>query len=351
MAPIGYKNGLDAAGRKTLLHHPERAPFIRRAFELYAAGLHTKEEIRRKLNGEGFKTRAGKPVSGEIFHNALKNPLYAGLIEKKIWGMSQKASFEPIISEELFDRVQAVLKGKAHKATPHERNNPDFPLRHFTRCADCEKPLTASFSKGRSARYPYYHCRNNACLAVNAKKEKFEQEFMDFLEALHQPGYTKLQKAIMLDAWRERQADSGKHAKKSEDKLAALEGRKARLQEAFIYEREIDRETYHAELAKLAGQTALARQEVAAVRADELDVAGLLNYAEQIVLKAPRFWQEIPPPHKVRFQKVLFPSGLRYSEKTGFGTDETCLLLKPPGQNGGGNSGVVPPAGVEPTSG
>ena len=58
--------------------------------------------------------------------------------------------FEPLISEDLFYRVQAVLSGRVPSTTPQLRAHPDFPLRTFVRCESCGRGLTGSWSKGRS---------------------------------------------------------------------------------------------------------------------------------------------------------------------------------------------------------
>src|SRR5499433_2849073 len=44
LAPIGYLNAPRSIG-KSLIHDPERAPLVRRAFEDYASGRFTKEQL------------------------------------------------------------------------------------------------------------------------------------------------------------------------------------------------------------------------------------------------------------------------------------------------------------------
>jgi hypothetical protein len=42
---------------------------------------------------------------------------------------AKRGDFEPLISEDLFYRVQAVLAGRVPNTTPQQRAHPDFPLR------------------------------------------------------------------------------------------------------------------------------------------------------------------------------------------------------------------------------
>ena len=69
-----------------------------------------------------------------------------------------KAQHEPIISEQLFDQVQQVLKGRGRDYKPKIVGNTKFPLRGFIQCPICGKTYTASTSKGRHGQYSYYHC-------------------------------------------------------------------------------------------------------------------------------------------------------------------------------------------------
>lgn len=48
LAPIGYLNGPPPMG-KSLIDDPERAPLVRRAFEEYATGRYTKEQLGSRL--------------------------------------------------------------------------------------------------------------------------------------------------------------------------------------------------------------------------------------------------------------------------------------------------------------
>ena len=85
----------------------------------------------------------------------LRNRLYAGIVDVPEYGVrAKRGDFEPLISEDLFYRVQAVLAGRVPSTTPQQRAHPDFPLRAFVRCESCGRGLTGSWSKGRSASHP-----------------------------------------------------------------------------------------------------------------------------------------------------------------------------------------------------
>jgi hypothetical protein len=77
--------------------------------------------------------------------------LLCGAVRGTFSRCAKSGDFEPLISEELFYRVQSVLAGRVPVTTPQQRAHPDFPLRAFVRCVFCGRGLTGSWSKGRSA--------------------------------------------------------------------------------------------------------------------------------------------------------------------------------------------------------
>ena len=137
----------------------------------------------------------------------LRNQLYAGIVDVPEYGVrGKRGDFEPLISEEMFYRVQAVLSGRVPSTAPQQRAHPDFPLRGFVRCESCGRGLTGSWSKGRSDYYAYYHCRPG-CRAVNVTKAKLEGLFADELARLQPtPGYMRLLKESVLQIWKARKA-------------------------------------------------------------------------------------------------------------------------------------------------
>lgn len=232
------------------------------------------------------------------------------------------------MTDEVFDRVQAVLDGKALSVTLHVRSHPDFPLRYFVRCGECGTPLTASWSKGRTSHYSYYRCRASSCRAVNVTKAEFENEFLGYLSGLKpKPELMRLFKEIVLDVWKKKRADTGGTIKTLDRKLGELRQRKEQLVNAFTYRQAIDEATYQDQNDKLSEEITLAEMELHDARLDELDVEGVLNFAEHVMGNAPRMWMECSVEQKQRLQKVLFPGGVTYSKGT-FGTTEVSSVFR-----------------------
>jgi hypothetical protein len=149
LAPVGYLNAPRAMG-KNLMHDPERGSLVRRAFEEYATGRFTKEQLLKRVRTWGLTNRRGKPAHVASDRRTAAQPDLRGIINVPEYGvLDKRGDFEPLISEDLFYQVQAVLSGRTSNTAPRQRAHPDFPLRGFVRCASCGRGLTGSWSKAR----------------------------------------------------------------------------------------------------------------------------------------------------------------------------------------------------------
>ena len=157
----------------------------------------------------GLTTRSGKPLSAQSFAALLRNRLYAGWVEVPKWGVSARGDFEPLVPDALFRRVQRLLGSTGDSVRPYRRRHPDFPLRRFVTCGQCETPLTGSWSTGRAKKYAYYHCRK--CRGVKIAKLDLEGSFLTLLGRLQpERAYMRLFNEIVLDVWNARLGEAKK---------------------------------------------------------------------------------------------------------------------------------------------
>ncbi len=345
-APLGYLNDKGPKGQSNITPDPERAPLIKKAFELYATGLYTRPQVLKTINNLGLRTKKGKKIALQTLETVLKNPLYAGWMTAKNLENPIRGTFEPLIDQSLFDKVQAVLAGKKVTVTAYLRNHPDFPLRQFAKCGGCTRPLTASWSKGRKKKYPNYRCPK--CKSVSIRKEAFEKEFVSYLERLvPETKYLELFKAIVLDKWHEKEIEAIALSKSLQKCVEELKERKDKLEEAFIYEKRIDKATYDGQRDKLIEEIALAEINAHSAKLEAFDVEGAVSYARHLILNAAQLWMEMNLDQKQRLQKVLFPKGVYFSEGR-FGTAETCMFFKWLQESTAPESSLVSPTGFEP---
>ena len=179
-APIGYQN-LGEMEHKPL--DPERAPIIKQMFEYYATGdwslsdlarygqeqrLMTipirrkrtkKEMLAEEENDEIVEVeKVSKPVVKNSISRILTNPFYIGKIKNSDGKYIDSISHEALVSEELFNQVQAMLNKR--KVSIHYTEKIDLPLRGIVRCAssNCERIYTPYIKKG--IQYFYSRCVN-----------------------------------------------------------------------------------------------------------------------------------------------------------------------------------------------
>ena len=129
----------------------------------------------------------------------------------------------------------------------------------FVRCESCGRGLTGSWSKGRREYYAYYHCRPG-CRAVNVTKAKLEGLFSDELARLQpMPDYMRLVKESVLQIWKKRKASVQADLANSAKSAKAIQEKLDRLDQAFLFERSIDIETYDRHAEKLREELTLVR--------------------------------------------------------------------------------------------
>ena len=114
-----------------------------------------------------------------------------------------------------------------------------------------------------------------------------------------------------------------------EKRIQALEERRDRLTEAFLFEHTITREQYTRMNAKVEEEMVVAKVELSESRLDDLDIDAALKYCDQILHRADRLWLDAGLDQQQRFQRLLFPEGLDFApQNRRFRTPETLSLLK-----------------------
>ncbi len=187
-APMGFKFIKSKAQGKILVRNEPVASVIAEMMEGFASGrFQTKQEARYFLEKtpEYPKTDSGRLGNNHV-NKILSNPLYAGYIEYKPWGIDlRKGRHEGMINYETFQKIQERLKGRAY-APARKDLNQDFILRNFVAC-ECGNSLTAAWSKSRTGRrHPYYVCQNRKCdyKGKSIRRDVLEGEFETLLKKL-----------------------------------------------------------------------------------------------------------------------------------------------------------------------
>jgi len=108
----------------------------------------------------------------------------------------------------------------------------------------------------------------------------------------------------------------------------AIQAKLDRLDEAFLFERSIEIETYDRQAEKLREELTLARIDRHSGQLDELDVEGLLAFAERVLPRAADLWVQASLEQRQRFQQLFFPDGITFDGKGFVGTPRNCTGLQ-----------------------
>ncbi len=164
-APLGFLNNTGIDGRKIIVPKQPEADIIKWIFRQLAKNINKIDHIRKMADAKGLK------CSRSHFFRIIRNPVYCGLISIKISSKEQqmvKGIHAPLISEVLFNEVQRIITRKRVVTSKTNELNETFYLKSFLLCPICYKRLCGSFSKGKTKRYPYYHCNAKCKARVNA---------------------------------------------------------------------------------------------------------------------------------------------------------------------------------------
>jgi site-specific DNA recombinase len=159
-------------GRLYLVKH--EAELIRKIYQLYLE----RRSLRRvtyELNEKGIKTPEGETWATSSIRRILTNPTYIGMVwygkrktelatgklknvKQELWKVV-KGEHEAVIPEELFEKVQSLLKQKYMKPS---KAKGIYLLTSLLRCGLCKGGMFGYlyFKKKYDKEYFYYRCRN-----------------------------------------------------------------------------------------------------------------------------------------------------------------------------------------------
>ena len=130
-----------------------------------------------------------------------------------------------------------------------------------------------------------------------------------------------------MHAWRELKTDAAQRITEIERRQKAIREKLDRLEAAFLYERTIDIDTYDRHRDKLREELTLAQMDRHSSELEEMDVEGILAFAERVLPSASNLWVQSSLAQKQRLQQVFFPDGIRFDGKKLVGTGTTLPVF------------------------
>jgi site-specific DNA recombinase len=347
-APIGYRNVHGSNKGPNIIPDEKTSGLVRQGFELMATGLQARAEVLRAINKLGLETAKGKQLSAQTFQKMLLNPIYAGWVVIPEWDVMERGSFEPLVSQDLFDKVQDVLSGRRPNLTAYQRNRAEFPLRLFVRCAHCGVPLTSSVSKGRREKYPYYRCRKRGCYGVsNISPDDLHSNFLLWLQrTAPKPEAMVAIKDSIRTVWQQRQGDAEQLRSALARKLELAKSRKDTLVKRWT-DNQVDQKTFSEYIPQFTAEIEAIQEEIRSTEVENIELERVLEFADRIILRPTSLWVESSLDQRQRLQKTLFPNGIEFDGEE-FGTAATSLFFNLIEPDPNDSWGLASPTGFEP---
>ena len=160
---------------------PVRGPLVTQVFALYATGEYSLKALTRKANEIGLRHwRGDRPLSKSGIHRMLGTCIYTG--DFRWLGKRHKGSHAPLVTHEMFNRVQAELGGKPRPRCPRPRH----PFMRLLTCARCSCAMTAERKKGK---YVYYRCTHyhGPCGNTYIREERLADLLGEVVERIQIP--------------------------------------------------------------------------------------------------------------------------------------------------------------------
>jgi len=355
--PVGYKFAVDAEHGKLLVPDEPAASLIRDAFIKFSTDeLLTLPDVRLFLLAGNLRNSIGNEMSLwlEGVKRILANPIYAGLIEYPKWNiLRKKGQHEAIISPAIFDVVNQKLSGK--RKVFRSGLAKDFPLRGFISCSGCGKQLTASWSKGRTKKFPYYRCANSAGCGITPKsinKSIVETDFQTFLEGSKvNHRVLKLAKRVTEEVYK----------KKVLEFASAIEGEKIKVNEIqnemnFCMDKILKCSSVLVisnieERIEDLSKEKMQLEKVIEKGSDyPVDISRCLETVSGFLEEPSYYWTNGDLQQKRLVQSLMFTGLIEYSKESGFGTANLSLPFKMLAMKNKDKRNLVEAGGIEPPS-
>jgi hypothetical protein len=158
----------------------------------------------------------------------------------------------------------------------------------------------------------------------------------------------RLVKDRILYAWEQQRAAAKDRTVEQEKRVKVIQQKPDRLDEAFLFAQSIDAKSYERQRDWRREEMTLAQIDHHAEAIDELDVQGILAFAERILPRASDLRVQASLDYKQRLQQLFFPEGVAYDGTRFNRTAPTALLFNDLPSAGSTDESLVSRTGIEP---
>ena len=314
-APLGYLNvrARDENGRevRTIALDEERAPLIRLAFSEYATGNWTVSQLAKHLNTLGLSIpptprRCAKPITTTRLHKILRHPYYKGTISFQ--GVEYPGAHEPLVDEETWSQVQAVLD--SHRFGERERQH-NHHLKTTVYCGLCgARLLVQNTRNSKGDLYPYFICarrqRTHDCAFRAVLIDVVEERMNDLYRTIQLSSQDRqLVEQYVREELRRLERDKDRTIRSLTTRRTNIEDKRRRLMHAH-YEGAVPLELLKEEQTQLTAELNQIERQLAAYQADIAEVRQRLTQALDLLEDCHRLYMAALPHLKKLLNQVFF---------------------------------------------
>lgn len=260
-------------------------------------------------------SKMGLSLTLPLLTRIFRNPFYAGYISSTLLddGEIIRGKHEAMVSEELFLRVNGIVKEQPH-GWNQVRRHEEMPLKASVICQKCNRPLTGYHQK--QAAYTYYKCPNKGC-NTNVRNVHLHKLFGEELSRYRIPfSFFPVIQTQLKATYEMLHASETAREKPMKDELTRLKNELDQIELNFATNK-ISSEIF--EKFSLQHKTKIQEIEQSLIsvpqNSSNLDV--MLENAMKMASNLLNMWQLCDYQDKVRLQKLIFPEGLRYDHENG----------------------------------
>ena len=193
-APLGYLNTPHKLqGEKTIEVDPERAPILRKLWDLLLEGDMNVSQLTKQAEALGLRSRASrskpeKKISVHGMYCIFTNPFYYGVFK---WsGELHQGNHKPLITKEEFEDAQKIISSK--KSYPRTAKY-NFPFKGHLKCGECGASITGERKNKKRAdgtinTRTYYRCTHRIvgsnCKQPSVREEDLEAQYKDLVDSI-----------------------------------------------------------------------------------------------------------------------------------------------------------------------
>ncbi len=190
VAPVGYLNEKQSDRKCHAMVDPQRAPIVKQMFEKVANEHWSGRKVYHWLKFDiNFKSKGNRTVALSSIFVILQTHFYYGMFEyPEKSGNWYQGKHEPLITKELFDKVQEQLKRDQIVRSELK----EFAFTKLMNCGLCGSGVTADekFKRrkdGSTIRYVYYGCtraKNINCKSGYLREEDMIEQLVKLMDKI-----------------------------------------------------------------------------------------------------------------------------------------------------------------------